>query len=511
MNEANAAGPVAAKLPGHTGFFEEIYDALLLLDGDGGIRGANARATALTGFEGAELLRLNASGLISGFRTGFFGGLSATLAPGKHAVMEGVLRRQDSTRVPVEIAVTRLERGPTFLFAIRKISGRPTSVGPESADTKAMMAKNILQGLSDAILVTNMKGEMCDENRRAREMFRYGESELRDIHISTLISGLDVASIQRIQRDSAENKYSVVDAFCMRKDGTPFPAEIAIAQVRVLEQNLMVFSVRNMERRRRVMDLLRTEHNALQNAASGIAITDMEGRIRFANRAFMRLWGYAMIKDIVGRDLRGFWAEKDGPEQMVAVAQGGGAWHGELSSSGLTGKVFHVQASAAANKDSRNRMSGLVFSFVDITDRKRAEMAIRKEAEAQMSQARSKDDFSGMLNIISVTDVLQLIDSTRKSGTLTVNGEQGVVGTVDFKNGQVIRSVCGEKTGEQAVYEILRREGTGFQFRQRADLEPDPSMQMSTMSLLLEGSRILDEERTAREEATGSMPPPTAL
>jgi PAS domain S-box-containing protein len=479
--------------------FEEVYDGLLRTALDGRIVAANHRAVLLSGFEAGALLKLNVTGLISGLRSAMLADMSRQLAPGKFAVLEGVLRRKDGVRVSVEVALSRRAGLEEFLFALRKTRPAPVAAAGDTDPRHALM-RGVFQGISDAVLVTTLTGEMVEENRRARELFQYGEQQLQETSIEHIISGLDGKTLRRFHQELASGRHSLLDAMGQRRDGTAFPAEIAVSLVHVLDRNLFVFSIRNIERRRRMLELLRMEHNALQNSASGIAMSDLDGRVRFANRAFLRLWGYALVKDVVGRNIKEFWSEKDAPAQMVAVANTGGVWHGELSSSGLNGRPFFVQVSATANKDGRGRTSGLVFSFTDITDRKRAEEAIRKEAAAQMEQAREKDDFAGQLNILSVPDVMQLIESTRKSGTLTVSDDRGgVVGAVEFIEGQAVRGVCGEERGERSVYALLGRGGAGFLFKQGSPAPEPRDIHESTMGLLLEGSRLLDEARS--EEA----------
>lgn len=492
------------------GFFDEIYDGLFLIDREGAIGAVNRRSESVTGYSAGELQRLNIAGLVSGLRAKFLDDLSGRLGPGQFALVEGILRRKDGVRTEVEIAVTRLASQGNFLFAIRKAAPREAvpQAGAEDHES-AIRARNIFQGLSDALLVTDAKGLVVDDNRRARELLRYGELDILDQPVSEFISGVDAGVVERLYRDVSGGRHSTMDAFCVRRDQSTFPAEISVSFIQSIDRKLLVFSIRSTERRRRMMELLRLEHNALQNATCGIAVSTMAGELRFGNRAFMKMWGYALMKDIVGRNIREFWTEFERADQMVSAAARGGAWHGELSSSGLSGKTFFVQASATANKDSRNRTSGLVFSFIDISDRKRAEAAIRREADAQMNRAREEDDFSGLLNIISVPDVMQLIDSTRKNGKLTVTVEGGALaGSVDFESGQVVRAACGDTTGPDAIYELMRRGGAAFQFKQGVPVERDPSIQQSTLSLLLEGSRLMDEERSRVAEGNVSAEAP---
>ena len=468
---------------------DDLYEALLVVADDGRVIAANRRAALLSGFSTSDLCATTVMSLFGGLRREHLGDLKARITAGQFTVIETALRRKDGSREAVDIGIGRTVDGEGgFLFSMRRSNAEG---GPGKA-----FHRQVFQGLYDAVMVSDLKGQIVDENRRAREAFGYGDQHLSDCRLEDLVSGLDQPVLHRIYRDLAGGRFTVLDAYCIRKDKTTFPSEIAMSAIRHGDSPHLVLAIRSTERRRRMQELLRTEHNALQNAASGIAITDNEGRVRFGNRSFLHLWGYAMLKEMAGKPIRDFWNEKETAAEMVAKAAAGNTWHGELSSVGLSGKTFYVQGSAAPNRDSRERTTGLVFSFIDVTERRRAEEAIRKEAAAQMKKAREQEEFSGMLNIVSIPDVVQLVDSTRKSGVLSIMDEAGaVVSTVSFSNGQVIAARCGSSAGEAAFHLALRRGGTAFLFRQGVTEEKDPTITQSTMGLLLDGTRVLDEEK----------------
>ena len=58
------------------------------------------------------------------------------------------------------------------------------------------------------------------------------------------------------------------------------------------------------------------------------------------------------------------------------------SWSGELAGKKESGQEFTVQVSAGCNRDSEGEVVGMVLSFVDVSDRKRAEEATR-QAERQ--------------------------------------------------------------------------------------------------------------------------------
>jgi len=67
---------------------------------------------------------------------------------------------------------------------------------------------------------------------------------------------------------------------------------------------------------------------------------------------------------------------------MSAVINGRQTWSGEMKARKKSQGEFDVQISAACNRNSDGEPVGIVFSFVDISDRKRAEGALQ-EADRQ--------------------------------------------------------------------------------------------------------------------------------
>lgn len=479
---------------------EGVYDAMLECDDEGRIFAVNDRVARVLGYVPDELHGRPITGLISGFTPAMLHSVRNTLEPGHFTLLQAACRNKKGGEIPSEVAVCHLDVGGAMrlIFSIRKIDWRqppPLKALPVEGNDQSKRYRELLRGLYDAVLITDLKGKIIDANARAQTFLQYGESELNALDIQHIVFGVDAAVLQRVQDHLADGRFTVLDAYCLRRDGSRFPAEIAISRIRLGGEGDLVFSIRNIERRRRTQEMLRTEHNAIQHSASGIVIADPKGLLQYANPAFLKLWGYAEAEDVLQKDIRDFFTEHETVDRLLTKALGGESWIGEWEAKTLKGRMLHLQASVSPNRDSADQPAGLVFSFVDITERKKAELAIRREAEAQIEQVREKQDFSGNLNILSVPDILQLIDATKKSGTLRVsnNPDGGPAAELTFLNGQVMTARSGDITGEAAVFALMRQSGSSFVFHQGTPTEKDASIENSTMGLILEGSRQLDE------------------
>jgi DNA-binding response OmpR family regulator len=114
---------------------------------------------------------------------------------------------------------------------------------------------------------------------------------------------------------------------------------------------------------------------------------------------------------------------------------------------------------------------------------------------AARENLKAKDDakttFAGSLEDMTVVDVLQSIDFSRKSGALQLTrGNQ--TGYLYFRDGHIIDAQLGELRGEQAVYRVFTWSEGSFNFEFRSVRRNDVIGE-NTQALLLEGVRRLDE------------------
>ena len=251
----------------------------------------------------------------------------------------------------------------------------------ESANTKF---EQLLQSIYDAAFITNRQGRIVDSNVRACEFFLYSRSEFQQLSILDMISGSEPSLLDTLYDNLQNERFALLQAYCTRKDGTYFPAEIAVNILKFEEMRLCFF-VRDVTVRRQAEEMLRTEHNAIQNAGNGIVIANVDARIEYANPAVVMTWGFENAEELIGKDIRTLLTDEESSEQMVrTVLSEHQTWSGELIATKKDGAAFDVQISAACNRDTYCEVVGMVLSFADFSDRKRAEEAVRQARQRVM-------------------------------------------------------------------------------------------------------------------------------
>lgn len=373
-----------------------------------------------------------------------------------------------------------------------------TTTLPDDAPMAASLYRALLRGLYDAILIVNPNGNIVDCNRRARIFFQYDYTELCAMQAMELVSGMSSKIIERIRDHLESGRFTLLDAFCQRRDDSRFPVEIAISQLTAPGRNDLVFSIRNVTRRRAMEAQLHTEHNALKNSASGIVITNADATIQYANPAFCALCG-TTPETAVGRNITQFWRGENLQNDLVDNPLAGVDWNGEIEGRMENGRYLRVQATASANRDPSGKAIGLVYSFVDVTERHAAQQRIQREADAQIQAVSQQDAFAGRLTIISLTDIIQLINTTGKTGTLTVlDTEHKPIGEAVFASGELHAARQGSTQGESAFKQLLTQPSESFQFDPEIRSPRDPSITKPLMTLLMETAQSIDETQPER-------------
>lgn len=246
----------------------------------------------------------------------------------------------------------------------------------------------LLKSLYDAALITDTTGNIVDANERATEFLQYEPSELKRMNIHALISGADENLMSTIKEVLHSDRYLLIQAYCLRKDESIFPAEISI-NILELEQTRYCLFIRDITVRRQSEEMLRTGYNAISNASNGIAVADLEGTLVYVNPSAARLWGYSSADLMIGRNVHDLWVSPDDSLPMLeSILRKQEHWEGEMVGRSVLGQPVHVQVSAACNRDADDHLIGMVLSFLDISDRKRAE-AVQRESEAQHAMITS--------------------------------------------------------------------------------------------------------------------------
>lgn len=171
----------------------------------------------------------------------------------------------------------------------------------------------------DGIIVIDEAGTIESFNRSAERIFGYASVEVVGQNVSTLMPEPD-----RGQHDAYIGRYHLTgeakiigigrEVTGLRKDGSTFPLDLGISEIRVGELRSFTGLVRDITDRKRAEqelqrvseDLRRSEERItaiVENVFEGIVTIDSTGIIQWRNRAASEIFGYDP-EEITGQNIK---------------------------------------------------------------------------------------------------------------------------------------------------------------------------------------------------------------
>jgi hypothetical protein len=122
--------------------------------------------------------------------------------------------------------------------------------------------------------------------------------------------------------------------------------------------------------------------------------------------------------------------------------------------------------------------------------------ASSSNAKAERSQPKV-DLLLGNFAVVSMFDVIQIIENNRLQGALTV-ASRAANGEIHFNDGQIVGARSGFKKGSDALKDFLDVTEGSFEFKRSAGAYPVIIEASSNMSLMLDLLKLRDEEAAMR-------------
>ncbi len=207
--------------------------------------------------------------------------------------------------------------------------------------------KNLLSGLYDAVLIFDSKGFLIAHNPRAEQYFGFSAQELWGMRCAELVAGIDERVLFKIRSATAGGKFTVITGKGRRRDGTTFPAEIAISQARILNEGDLLFAVHSLERQEKVREKQQQIEAAVHGAMAALVVCEADGVISYANPAFLRMVRLTGTPDQVRRPIGEFVSPSEAVSALLNPPPPPGAWMGRVQVQAAGGPGISVLASSA--------------------------------------------------------------------------------------------------------------------------------------------------------------------
>ena len=223
-------------------------------------------------------------------------------------------------------------------------------------------------------------------NKAFCEMTGYSEEELLAHNFKGITHPDDIESnstwVNKLL--AGEVNYFYMQKRYIRKDGGILHADLTVSAMRDANGKLMygIAIIQDITDRVQAQRKLLLLSRAVENSPAIVVITDPNGAIEYVNRKFTAITGYSM-EEAIGQNpriLKSGRQTKEFYEQLWATILAGNEWRGEMYNKKKNGEIFLEQVSISPIKDEHGAISNFVAVNEDITDNRKSEEVIWKQA-----------------------------------------------------------------------------------------------------------------------------------
>lgn len=253
----------------------------------------------------------------------------------------------------------------------------------------------IVEASPSAILIVDCAGIITLVNRRCEQLFGYQRAELIGQHVECLVPARFRKIHPELRQDfmgrpTARPMGAGRDLFCRRKDGGELPVEIGLSPIKTGEETFVLTSIIDITERKKLEEESLLQTRALECAANGIVITDVNGKIVWVNRAFTESTGYASA-EAIGRNPRMLKSGKQDRafyERMWQTILSGKVWRDTIINRRKDGTLASEDLTITPIQNAAGSITHFIAIKQDITELEQALSAVRTKNEelAAMTQ-----------------------------------------------------------------------------------------------------------------------------
>ena len=298
------------------------------------------------------------------------------------------------------------------------------------AMAETLLSSDLLETLSDALVVVDRDGTMVQVNSQTQELFGYERDELIGQKVEMLVP----ESYRRQHHDHRENFAQApktrrmgadLDLYGRRRNGSEFPVDISLSPVSTENGTFILSAIRDISDRKRIAEELRRANEELyrrtaeqlgeyrsmmalivDSSEDAIIGRDLHGIITSWNKGAEHIYGYTP-EEVIGKHVS-LLAPSDRPDEIPEIlkktARGESIEHYESVRVTKDGRQLNVSISVSPLRDAKGDIVGASSIARDITAQKRAEGQLRQsqkmEAIGRLAGGVAHD-FNNILAIIN--------------------------------------------------------------------------------------------------------------
>jgi len=241
--------------------------------------------------------------------------------------------------------------------------------------------EQLFENANDGIFILDRQARFVTVNQRFAELAGMPREEIIGKTTELFLPGGFAQSLERLERILHKGKLGPYEL----EVTTPLGNKVLSFNAFALYEGNTPVGVMNIARDitdlKRVAEEMIRLSSTLRTSTDSIVLTDLEGKVTEVNDVTLKMYGADDKGDLLGKSAFDLIAPEDREKAfagMEEVLDKGDIKGREYHVSSKNGSKIPVEMSVALIKDAEGRATGFVAISRDITDRKRAEAALRE-------------------------------------------------------------------------------------------------------------------------------------
>jgi PAS domain S-box-containing protein len=312
-------------------------------------------------------------------------------------------RRKEGGTVHIEVHGTRaqIDGRPAVVSILLDVTERVQT--EEALRSNEVRMRRLLDLAHDAFIAINENGIILEWNKQAERTFGWSSEDAIGTPLAETILPKEnrEAHEQGIKHFLASGEGRILDRrvemLARHKSGHTLPVELTVTPIKQGDSYFFSSFLHDISARKRAEEALRQSEErfrrSFEDDLTGNLITRPDGTILACNAAFVRIFGYDSVEEALGINAIRIFGSPEARQQWVDLIRAEGRV--EMHESELfrkDGQKVQVVENAVGTSDETGKLVEIRRYIFDVTERKRAELALQQSEERFRLVARATND-----------------------------------------------------------------------------------------------------------------------
>jgi diguanylate cyclase (GGDEF)-like protein/PAS domain S-box-containing protein len=277
-----------------------------------------------------------------------------------------------------------IEGEETFRRVLETLRER---VGIEDAEEALRFIQFLVDSAADSAFWAQPDGRFFYANAAACASLGYTREEILSLAVPDIVPPELSDIFERVSKKVREEGPMTFESTERRKSGELFPVEVTLNHLEFKGREYYCAFTRDITERRRAEAAVRASeeryHSLFDGVPVGLYRTTPGGRLLDANAALVRILGYPDRETLMRADVGDIYYDPEDRRrwQSTLASEAGSAQTFEARVRRYDSEVIWVRFSVRAVRDEAGRIERYEGALEDVTDRRRAEEALRASEE----------------------------------------------------------------------------------------------------------------------------------